>query len=468
MFREYDVRGRVSDDELNPASVARIVSAYAAFLRKRQIPRAVLGYDNRACSPSFAAAACRALVQGGIDVVFVGLATSPLVYYAQHAFACGGAVMVTASHNPDGWSGFKLAKGLSKTLEPSDIRELHALVLDPPEGPGGGRAGAVTEVNARDGYLDAIVSRTRMGPRPPRVVVDAGNGAAGLFAYALFQRLGCMTFQLNCDPDITYPHYFPNPSDIHARQRLREMVTHPYIAADVGIGFDGDGDRIGVIDETGADVWSDLILAVLARQTLARYPGAPIVFDVKCSQTLEDVIRASGGKPVMWKTGHSYIKAKLQELDAPLGGERSGHLFFGGGDYYGFDDALFAGAQLVSFLSHAAQPLSQIIAGFPRYVTSPEIKAHCADGEKYAVVEALVRECRARFPGRVNDLCGARVRFDHGWGLVRASSNMPELVLIFEADTREHLMEIREIFRGLTAQWPQISKSWENDIPPQG
>ena len=169
----------------------------------------------------------------------------------------------------------------------------------------------------------------------------------------------------------------------------------------------------------------------------------------------------------MWKTGHSYIKAKLQELNAPLGGERSGHLFFGGDDYYGFDDALFAGARLVSFLSHTAEPLSKIIAGFPRYVTSPEIKAHCADSEKYAVMNEIVGECCVRWPGRVNDLCGARVRFDHGWGLVRASSNMPELVLIFEADTRDHMLEIREIFRGLLARWPQISKTWDNDVPQQ-
>jgi len=463
MFREYDIRGRVGEDELNTASVERIIAAYAQLLNRRGINRAVLGYDNRSCSPAFASAARSALTEAGINVMDIGLAISPLVYYAQHAYGCEGAVMITASHNPNGWSGFKLAKGLSKTLEPEDIKELYALVQQDPASKGT-KKGSISEVNARDGYLDAIVSRISMGARAPRIALDAGNGAAGLFAYELFQKLGCLTFQLNCDPDDSYPHYFPNPSDAKARQRLREMVTHPYIKADVGIGFDGDGDRIGVIDENGEDVWSDIILAVLARQTLAKYPGAPVVYDVKCSQTLEEVIRNSGGKPIMWKTGHSYIKAKLQELNAPLGGERSGHLFFGGSDYYGFDDALFAGARLVEFLSHTLDSLSKVIAGFSRYVTSPEIKARCPDEEKYSVMDEIIEEFKARYPGRVNDLCGARVKFDNGWGLVRASSNMPELVLIFEADTKAQLQEIREVFRQVLGAYPQVDSRWENDM----
>ena len=461
MFREYDIRGQVNDEQLNPTNVYRIVKAYSKYLRRRNITRAVVGYDNRACSPSFAEASIKALRETGIDVYFIGLTLSPVTYFAQYHLKCEGAVMVIASHNPDGWSGFKFANGYSKTLEPDDIIEVYSL-LDTedevlPEG-------KYTEVDVRDAYIDNIVSRIHMGPKKLRVVIDCANGGAGLYAYEIFQRLGCMTFQLHCDPDTSYPFYYPNPSDLKGRARMREMILHPYIHADLGMSFDGDGDRIGVIDEKGNNIWSDTLLAVLAKKALEKQKGGSVVFDVKCSQTLIDVINQAGGQPIMWKTGHSYIKAKLRESKAILAGERSGHIFVGGEDYYGFDDASFVAAKLLEYFSNTEETVSEVIDKFPHYCTSPEIKATCADEVKYKIVEKLVEELKRDYPGKVCDINGARVSFDKGWGLVRASSNLPELVLIFEGKTKEDMMEIRKIFKSYTEKYPEIAKKWDNDV----
>ena len=461
MFREYDIRGRVCDEELCPDNVYKIVKAYSKYLLKRNITRAVVGYDNRKCSPSFAEAAIKALRESGIDVFFIGLALSPLAYFAQYYLSCEGAVMITASHNPDGWSGFKLANGYSKTLEPDDIKEVYSY-LDAPDT--SSKEGKYEEVDVRDAYIDDICSRIHMGKKKMRVVLDAGNGGAGVFVYEVFQRLGCITFQLNCDPDMSYPHYFPNPSLLEGRQRMREMVLHPYIHADIGLSFDGDGDRIGVIDERGENIWSDTVLALIAKQLLEKKPGASVVFDVKCSNQLVDVITENGGKPIMWKTGHSYIKSKLHEIDAELAGERSGHIFISGDDWYGFDDAVFVAAKLVEFLSHQDDSVSQIVAKFPQYVTSPEIKAHCADTVKYGIIDEIVEKFKSLYPGKVCDINGARVSFEHGWGLVRASSNLPELVLIFEGDTKEHMLEIRKIFKDVLKAYKDVSPVWENDV----
>lgn len=462
MFREYDVRGRVADDELNVEACELIVRGFAAFLRRRGIGRVVVGYDNRKDSPAFAAASIRALVASGIEVLDIGLAVSPGLYFAQYHLNCEGGVMVTASHNPDGWLGFKLAHGFSKTLGPVEIKELYEIIEGSQFVDG---AGSVKAVDIREAYLDAIVSRVKLNPAHPqmRIAIDSGNGAAGPFAWELFQRLGCMTFQLYCDPDDTYPHYFPNPSDLKARKRLKAMVTHPYIKSEIGLAFDGDGDRIGVLDENGENVWSDKVLLLLAVGLLEKKKGAKIVFDVKCTQAIPEEVSRLGGVPIMCKTGHSYVKAKLHEEGAALGGERSGHIFYAEG-YYGFDDALFTAAKLLEFLSYQDEPVSKVLERLPAYITSPEIKTHCDDAAKYKVVDTLVEEFKAEYGDRVIDINGARVVFDDGWGLVRASSNLPELVLIFEAKTEKRMREIRAIFREKLGKHAVISTVWENDI----
>ncbi len=459
MFREYDLRGRVSDEELNVESVRRIAHAFGIFLKRRKIDTAVAGYDNRKTSLNFKNAAVTGLLSAGCNVLDIGLTLSPVLYFAQHHFQCPGGLMVTASHNPDDWSGMKLSDGLSRTLGPAQMKELYELVASREKASGNGKYEAR---NVRPAYIERVSDGVKLD-RPLKVVMECGNGGAGLFAYEILQKIGCLTFQLYCDPDTTYPHYFPNPSNLKARRRLREMVTHPYIQADIGLGFDGDGDRIGVQDGQGKDVWSDVVLIFLARQMLTHKPGAQIVFDVKCSQALIEEIEANGGKPVMWKTGHSHIKAKLHELDAELAGERSGHIFYNHG-YYGFDDALYAAVRLLEYLAGQKKNFSELLDTVPKYVTSPEIAAHCPDEVKYRVVEELVAEFKKEYGDKVIDINGARVVFDDGWGLVRASSNLPELVIIFEARTEQRLRQIRELFRKKILAHPEVDSEWQNDI----
>lgn len=459
MFREYDLRGRVAEGELTDDSVRLIANAFGRLLLARGNDRVVVGYDNRPASPGFKDAAVSGLLAAGLEVVDIGLTISPALYFSQYHLESPAGVMITASHNPSDWCGMKLAHGYSRTLGPAEMRELYRLAAAGESGAGNGRS---RRADTRDAYLERVTAGTRL-ERPLRVAVDCGNGGAGVFAYEALQRLGCLTFQLYCDPDDSYPHYFPNPSDLKARRRLRQIVTHPYIRADVGLAFDGDGDRIGVMDERGEDVWSDRVLILLARQVLQRRAGAAVVYDVKCTRGLEEEITARGGRPVMWKTGHSHIKAKLHETGAALAGERSGHIFYREG-YYGFDDALFAGARLLEVLAASGETLSALVAGTPPYLTSPEIAAPCADDHKYGVVDALVADFKREFGARVNDINGARVDFGDGWGLVRASSNLPELVLIFEARTEARLREIRSLFRARLAACPEIDPAWRNDI----
>jgi phosphomannomutase/phosphoglucomutase len=284
MFREYDIRGQVNDDELNEDSVTRIIKGFGTLLQryKPRNKKVVVGYDNRVESQRFSQVVVQAMMQCGFNVIDVGLSLSPVVYFAQYHYKSQAAVMITASHNPKGWCGFKLAHGYSKTLGPKELRELYAIVENEEFVEIGD--GSVEQVNVREAYINDVVGRINMGTsNTPRVVIDAGNGGAGLFAWEVFHRLGCPTFQLNCDPDMEYPHYFPNPSIIESRERLSEMVTHPYVHANVGIGFDGDGDRIGIIDQNGENVWSDRILMILAKQLLEKKPEAKIVYDVKCT-----------------------------------------------------------------------------------------------------------------------------------------------------------------------------------------
>lgn len=462
MFREYDIRGLVNEKELNDENVYRIVKAYAIYLQKRNISKAVVGYDNRRCSPFFAEMAIKALRECGIDVIYGGLSLTPVVYFAQYYYKCEGAVMITASHNPNGWSGFKLAKGYSKTLEPDDIIEVYNNLDKRAAKPK--KIGSLKIENIKDAYIENIVSKIKMGKKKIKVVTESANGGAGLFINEILQKLGCETFQLNAEPDVDYPKYFPNPSNIDSRESMIKMVKHPYIKADLGVFLDGDGDRIGIVDEKGQNIWSDILLAVLAKQLLQKKKGATIIYDVKCSKALDEVIKSCGGKAVMCKTGHSYVKAKMHELGAALAGERSGHIFVGGDEYFGFDDASFVAAKLVEYLSNSKKTLSEIVDEFPKYVTSPEIHTHCADEVKYDVVNKIVEEFKNLYGERVCDINGARVEFDDGWGLVRASSNLPSLVLIFEAKTVQNLKKIRKIFRGVLDKYPEIDKEWENDI----
>ena len=461
MFREYDIRGKVNKFELNEESVFEIVSAYARLIKERGIKRVVLGYDNRDCSPSFHDSACKALIEYGMTVYDIGLTLTPVAYYAQYRFEAEGLVMITASHNPNGWSGFKLGSGFSRTLGKEEIKKVYNYCMEPFNYKG--NSGEVIEVNVREDYINEVLSRINMGENKPRVIIETANGGAGLFAYEIFERLGCVTFLLNADPDCTYPKYFPNPSDKLACKTIQSLISHPYINADLGLFFDGDGDRVGVTSKDGKPVYSDIVLALLSRQFLALHPHEKIIFDVKCSRTLSETIEECGGEPIMWSTGHSFIKSKMHQENAVLAGERSGHIFIGGDEYYGFDDGLFAGAKLVEFLSHQTKSLTEIISTLPKYVTSPEIYVDCADNVKYIVMDKIVKRFKELYPDNVIDINGARVEFENGWGLVRASSNMPLLGLLFEGKTRTDMQKIKEIFRSVLSEFSEVSSYWQND-----
>ncbi len=451
MFREYDIRGRISDRELNPTTVELIGKGFGTMLHRRGIRDVVVGYDSRESSPGFRDAMIAGLLATGRNAVDVGMVLTPVLYWAQHALDVPGGVMITASHNPPEWNGLKLSTEPSTTLLRPEIEELLDIVNREDFVTG---TGMVRSQSVKDAYLDDVLGRVKLA-RPMRITVDAGNATPGAWAPDVYRAAGCDVSCLFCDIDPSFPNHFPNPSELENMRDLQRKVVED--GAEVGFAFDGDGDRLGVVDGTGKVVYADRVLMLLARQVLARHPGAKIVFDVKCSQALVDDIKAHGGVPIMWITGHSYMRAKILEEKAALGGERSGHIAFppdwehpdekpGPDYYYGIDDGLFAGLRLLEYLSRQSQSLHDLIAEADPYLTSPEIQVECPDTRKYQIVEELVAEFKREYDD-VIDINGARVTMEGGWGLVRASSNLPVLVLVFEAKTPETMRHIKAVFR---------------------
>lgn len=455
MFREYDLRGRVNDKELNPDSMEIICRAYSAMLLKRGINDAVLGYDYRSYSQDLALGAIKGLVSSGINVINLGYILTPMMYAAQYHYKTRGGVMITASHNPNGWSGVKLALGYSHTLVTEEMRELYDLTVSEKFLTG---VGKIREDNFVEQYTNDLLGRVSL-TKKLKVVINTGNGGAGEIIPAILKKAGCEVVGLHTALDWNFPVYSPNPSKVEMMEDTGKKVVE--VGADIGIAIDADGDRLGVTDDQGEVIWPDRYLILLSRLVLAKSPGSKIVFDVKCSDALPEDIKAHGGKPVMWKTGHSHIKAKLTELDAPLAGEFSGHIFFGKPLYYGFDDAVFTTLKLLEYLARENKPLSAIMKGTPNYISSPALQVPCADEVKYQVVDKLVKEFKDD-GFEVNDINGARVTLANGWGLVRASSNLPVLVLRFEAKSQIRLAEIMALFREKFTKYPEIGKEWES------
>jgi len=455
MFREYDIRGRMKDTELNPQAARLIARAYGTFLDQRGIKTVVVGHDSRHGSKAVHRPLIEGIVSTGRDVIDIGMCLTPMMYWAQYHFQSQGGAMITGSHNPKDWSGFKLASGLSCTLVGDEIREILSLIESDRfvEGKGTRRAESVAELYAKD-----LVGRVSMKKRL-RVVVDTGNGTAGAFAPDILRRSGLDVIEQFTELDPDFPNHEPDPALKQTVEALGARVRKE--KADLGFAFDGDGDRMGVVDEKGEVIWPDRYMILLARQVLEKQPGAKIVFDVKVSQALEEDIAAHGGIPIMWKTGHSHIKAKLREEKAALAGEMSGHIFFVQ-NYYGFDDGIYAGLRFAEYVSEVGKPVSEIIAGTPYYISTPAIDVDCPDDKKYGVVDKLTAELKRDFP-RVVDINGARVIFEDGWGLVRASSNLPVLVLRFEAKTQARLDEIKALFRKYMDKYPEIGKVWHNE-----
>jgi len=466
MFREYDLRGRENEQELNARSALLIGKGYGTFLRRKGIEMAVLGHDNRSTSEAMHAAIRDGLISCGIHVMDIGLVTTPMMYWAQFFFKrqegldTRGGVMVTASHNPVGWNGVKLADGYASTLLRDDLQWIYQLISDDDFDRGNG---SFETRNIFDAYCEDIVSRVHMS-RSLTVVVNTGNGTAGAFVPTILRRAGCTVVEHLTELDPTYPHYTPNPAEVEMMEDTGRVVRESN--AQIGIAIDADGDRLGITDEKGEIIWPDRYMILLSRQILEQHPGAKIVFDVKTSNALPEDILAHSGKPIMWKTGHSYIKSKLREEQGALAGEMSGHVFYAEG-YYGFDDAAFVALKLLEYISKQDRPLSKIIAETPYYVSTPTYSADVhdtngqkADTYKYQIVDELTRHFRSQGE-EVIDINGARVSFPDGsWGLVRASSNLPTLVMRFEAKSQERLEKIIQQFREQLDKVPGVSKEW--------
>ena len=438
VFRQYDIRGVVGP-ELTPALALGIGQALATFTRAKigHAPRIAVGRDNRPSGEMLARGVRDGIAAAGGTAVDVGMLPTPALYFAVHALAVDGGLQVTGSHNPPEFNGFKMVAA-GDTLHGEDIQELRRLIEASTEE---GRPGGSIQVDSTvlDRYVDAIVERNGPLSRPVRVVVDCGNGVASLVAERLLQRLGADVVTLFCDSDGRFPNHHPDPTVPENLADLQNEVRR--VGAELGIAFDGDGDRIGGVDETGEIVFGDQLLVLFGRDLVRRMgKGHHVIFDVKCSEVLKTALAQAGLKPVVWKTGHSLIKAKMKELKAPLAGEMSGHMFFGG-DYYGFDDALFAAARLLAYIATEGGPLSARLRDLPRTCSTPELRVDCADDRKFAVVEAAAKYFGSRY--EVLTLDGVRMSFPDGWGLIRASNTQPMLVMRFEASTADALARYR-------------------------
>jgi len=440
IFREYDIRG-IAGKDLTEEVATAVAGAYAAFLAERGVKGALaVGRDNRPSGEGLHRALVGGLLASGLDVVDVGVVPTPLAYWSQHNLAVVGGIQITGSHNPPEYNGFKLGLGTS-SIYGADIQHIYELALAGkfPRGKGTLRGEQII-----DRYIDDIAARVGKLRRALKVVIDCGNGAGALVAPKLFQKLGIKPRYLFCESDGTFPNHHPDPTVPKNLEALIAAVKQDQ--ADIGIAFDGDADRIGVIDHTGEIIWGDYLLIIYARDALARTgKGQSIVFDVKASQALPETIEKAGGIPVMWKTGHSLIEEKMHQTHAPVAGEMSGHMFFAEG-FYGFDDALYGAARLLRIVAESGKTVRDLLADVPRFVSTPEIRLDCPDDKKFGIVEEAQKYFGAKY--EVNTVDGARVLFGDGWGLIRASNTQPVLVMRFEARTKEQLEKIQSEMQG--------------------
>lgn len=457
IFREYDIRGRIDEaDQMSAENQYLLGRAAGVFFAMAGISRAIVGRDSRPYSQDVQEQVIRGLLDSGINIIEIGQVLAPIFYFSQYHLQQKGGVMITASHNPYGWTGMKIANDYSTTLLSEEIQQLRKITEDQSFVSGSGIR--ETYEGIIDAYTSDVLARIEF-TKPLKVLIDAGNGTAGPIVPAIFRKAGHQVIERHCGLDPSFPHHEPNPSVMEAAEDIAQGVRES--GADIGFGFDDDGDRLGFADDRGNIVWPDKALIFLARSALEKSPGASIVFDVKSTQALIDDIIAHGGNPVMWKTGHSYIKQKSKEVDAPLAGERSGHIFIRQG-YYGFDDATFAALKFTEYISKSSKRFSELLAELPKYITSPVWQPPCSDEKKYQVVERLTQQLKEEYGSdRVIDISGARVIFPDGWGLVRASSNVPALVLVFESKTPEGLKRIENIFRKKLAQFPEVGSEWQ-------
>jgi phosphomannomutase/phosphoglucomutase len=433
VFREYDIRGIV-DKDLDFDFVYDLGRSIGTYSIPLGVKTMTLGMDCRLSSPNYHEAIRRGINSTGIDIIDVGLCATPVLYFAIRHYNADGGVMITGSHNPPEYNGFKICVG-PDTIYGHDIQELRKIMQ---RGKYIYGDGTFRFADISRHYEDHLFANVKI-KEGLNIAVDGGNGVAGLFALPLFRRFGCNVTDIYCDPDGRFPNHFPDPTVLENLSELISLVKEK--KADIGIAYDGDADRIVVVTDKGDVLWGDELLLLFSRFILKTSPGAAIIGEVKCSQKLYDDIEKHGGRPIMWKAGHSLIKSKMKEEKAPLAGEMSGHMFFAD-RYFGYDDAIYASLRLLEIISTSGQRISEILFDVPRTFTTPEIRVACPDRVKFKVVHEVKEHFRKTH--EIIDVDGVRIPFGDGWGLVRSSNTQPVLVLRFEALTEERLQEIRK------------------------
>ncbi len=446
IFREYDIRGIVKTDL--PIDVVELIGkGFGTYVKRYGAKVVAVGCDVRLTSLELKSAIISGITSTGVNVIDVGVLPTPVLYFSISHFKTDGGLMITGSHNPIEYNGFKMNLGMD-SIYGNQIQEIRELIEDKNFESGNG---TVKSEEIIDIYKNMLSEKFDF-KKKLKIIIDPGNGTGGPLARSFFEEKGMDVDCIFCEPDGNFPNHLPDPTVLKYIKTLREKVVNNN--ADLGIGYDGDADRVGIVDNKGRPIFADRLLAVIARDMLSRIPGAKVLFDVKCSQSLPEQIKKYGGEPMMWKTGHAILKTKMKEEKAPLAGEMSGHIFFGE-NYYGFDDAIYASALLLRILSESDKTFAEIVDQIPAYYSTPEIRVDCDDDKKFKIVQDLVAYFKSKY--ETIDVDGVRVLFGDGWGLVRASNTQPVLVMRFEAKTEKKLKEIINIFLEKLKQFPSVT-----------
>lgn len=459
IFRGYDIRGLV-DKQLSEEVYATLAKAYATFLFGRQIKEVVVGRDIRESSPKYAKAFIDSLLESGFDVIDIGLSLTQIVYFSQYHYLSKGAAMITASHNPIEFNGLKLAVGFSDTLITPEIQEIRKIV-EKGEFKAWDRKGNYKEDDVFPAYKADLFKRADIHDSGLKVVIDSISATTGAFLPEILREAGCKVIEQNTKPDPTFPLGTPDPTEREVLERLADRVKKE--KADLGVAYDSDGDRLGIVDEEGNLIWNDVLVALFAEDILHFLPGSSIVFNTLCSKTTSDTITRAGGKPVIWSTGHSFIKAKVKEERSPFGGELSGHFFFMD-NFYGHDDGAFATLRLLQYLKRTGQSLKEAVAKLPKYFSSPEIKLGLADDIKFKLIdEQISKDLKELFPNASYvDIDGFRADSDDEMVIMRASQNGPYITIKFEGKTQEQYNALKEKVGEILHKYQQIN--WDEGV----
>ena len=450
IFRTYDIRG-LNEKDLNIEKMKSIGMAFGAILKQHDQSHCIVGRDARITSPEFSKAVIESLNVSGINVLNIGLVSSPVFYFSAFNLNCGNGMMITASHNPKEFNGCKIVFDFHPFYG-DDLQKLRGIIENDnfflPNNPNVSNQ----DMDIYDSYIENVLKNVKIGSKKLKMIVDYGNGVGSVVGKKLYEKIGAEVINLYEEPDGNFPNHIADPTVPKNLEKLIETVKNEN--ADFGIAFDGDADRIGLVTEKGEIMYGDQILTILARQTLAEMPGAKVITEVKASQAVTDDILAHGGNPIIWKTGHSLIKVKMKEEEALLAGEMSGHIFFADRENKGYDDATYAGARIYEILSNSDQKLSEILSTIPKYFSTPELRLECDESKKTETVEKIVASFKEKY--NVLDIDGARVIFDNGWCLVRQSNTEPVLIARAEGKTPEDLEEIKKILKEELLKYPEV------------